>query len=79
LCLQGYSFVRASTLFRENDFTGQPTEDRVSNSENILSCKFEVSDDDDDVVIVGTTILCGFWPALKTFSSHPVLVPLLSN
>jgi hypothetical protein len=31
------------------------------------------------IVIIGTTTLCGSFPTLKTFPSHPVLVPLFSS
>jgi hypothetical protein len=31
------------------------------------------------IIIIGNATLCGSWPALKTFSSHPALVPLFSS
>jgi hypothetical protein len=31
------------------------------------------------IIIIVTTNLCGSWPALKIFSSHPALVPLFSS
>jgi hypothetical protein len=31
------------------------------------------------IIIIGTTTFCGSWPALKTFSSHHILVPLFSS
>jgi hypothetical protein len=31
------------------------------------------------IIIIITTTFCGSWPALKTVSSHPILVPLFSS